>query len=155
MSIDILTNLVDALSVKDTKLFVMAVNPSEDFADFVRRLREEAGLSLKDVERNSGGEISSGYVSQIENRHVLPGSITSQKLRAYAAGLKAPEELIFAAARGKSLNGDEAVDAEMANFASRVKKLNAQKRRDFDVAWKMANELLDRLEKEQAKQGRK
>lgn len=99
MSIEILNELVDAVIVKDTKLLCMNSNSPEDFADIVRRLRGE--LSLKDVEKNSGGEISSGYVSQIENRHVLVGSITLRKLLALAKGLRVSEDLIFAAAQGK------------------------------------------------------
>lgn len=118
----------------------------EDLADYVKRIRREKGLSLKDVVRRSEGRISNGYVSQIENRYYI--NPTRDKLIALAKGLGVTEDEIFAVARGKSLDEVEAVDAEMALFASRVKKLTPQQRRDFKIAWQMANDLLDRLEKE-------
>lgn len=119
----------------------------EDLADYVRRLRTEKGLSTADVEKNSRFTITDGYVSRIENRYVK--NVSPEKLKALALGLGVSEDEIFAVARGKSLNNEEAVDAEMAHFASRVKKLTPQQRRDFEIAWRMANDLLDRLEKEQ------
>lgn len=118
----------------------------EDLADYVKRVRREKGLSLKDVVRRSEGRISNGYVSQIENRYYI--NPTRDKLIALAKGLGVSEDEIFAVARGKSLDEVETVDAEMALFASRVKKLTPQQRRDFKIAWQMANDLLDRLEKE-------
>ncbi len=124
--------------------------PKEDLADYVKRIRREKGLSLNEVVRRSNGGISNGYISQIENRYYI--NPTRDKLIALARGLGVTEDEIFAVARGKSLNDAEAVDAEMAHFASRVKRLTPQQRRDFEVAWRMANDLLDRLEREQAGQ---
>jgi transcriptional regulator with XRE-family HTH domain len=125
----------------------------ESLADFVRRVRSEKGFSLSDVRRNSGLQIANSYVSRIENGEVT--NVTPEKLKALAKGLKVSEDEIFAIARGKPLNGAEAVDAEMAHFASRVKKLTAQQRRDFEIAWRMANDLLDRLEQEKGQAGQK
>lgn len=85
----------------------------EDLADFVRRARNEKGLSLRDVENKSGGAISKGYVGQIENRSVLGQSVTPQKLRALARGLGVSEDEVFAKARGKSLSAPEAFDSEV------------------------------------------
>ena len=127
-------------------------SPMEDLADYVRRIRREKGLSLKDVVLRSEGRISNGYVSQIENRYYI--NPTRDKLIALAKGLGVTEDEIFAVARGKSLDEAETVDAEMALFASRVKKLTPQQRRDFKIAWQMANDLLDRLEKEEKSEGR-
>lgn len=118
----------------------------ETLADYVRRVREEKELSLNQVRVRSGYQIANSYISRIENGEVT--NVGLDKLRSLAKGLNVSEEEIFAVARGKSLNEIESVDAEMALFASRVKKLTPQQKRDFKVAWQMANDLLDRLEKE-------
>lgn len=137
----------------ETKISAVNSKRIESLADYVRRVRQEKGLSTLDVERNSGNQITDGYVSQIENSYVK--NVSPKKLQALAKGLGVSEEEIFAVARGKSLNEAEAVDAEMAHFASRVKKLTPQQRRDFEIAWRMANDLLDRLEKEKEQAGQK
>lgn len=118
----------------------------EDLADYVKRIRREKGLSLKEVVLRSEGRISNGYISQIENRYYI--NPTRDKLTALAKGLGVSEDDVFAVARGKSLDESETVDAEMALFASRVKKLTPQQRRDFQIAWQMAKDYLDRLERE-------
>lgn len=124
----------------------------ETLADYVRRVREEKDLSLNQVRVRSGYQIANSYISRIENGEVT--NVGLDKLRSLAKGLGVTEEEIFAVARGKTLNDIESVDAEMALFASRVKKLTPQQRRDFKVAWQMANDLLDRLEKEAKSEGR-
>ncbi|MET0650202.1 MAG: helix-turn-helix transcriptional regulator, partial [Pyrinomonadaceae bacterium] len=67
----------------------------EDLADYLRRIRNEKGLSLRDVEVKSGSKISKGYVGQIENRSVLGQSVTPQKLQALSVGLGVSEDEIF------------------------------------------------------------
>lgn len=140
----------DTLITYETKISTVNSKRIESLADYVRRVRQEKGLSTLEVERNSGNQITDGYVSQIENSYVK--NVSPQKLQALAKGLGVSEEEIFAVARGKSLNEDEALDAEMAHFASRVKKLTPQNKRDFEIVWRMANDLLDKLEREQARQ---
>lgn len=80
---------------------------NEELADYVRRIRADRGLSLNDVAnkaRQKGKQISSGYVSQIENRYIV--SVTTVKLQALAAGLDISEEEVFSVARGKAGSGD-------------------------------------------------
>lgn len=134
----------------DSKLFPVNSKSKESLADYVRRVRAEKKLSTTDVERQSGNKISDSYVTRIENSYVK--NVSPEKLQALAKGLGVSEEEIFAIARGKSLGESETVDAEMALFASRVKKLTPQQKRDFQIAWRMANELLDRLEREKGEQ---
>lgn len=86
---------------------------TEDLADYLRRVRNEKGLSQRDVEIKSGNRISKGYIGQIENREVLGHSVTPQKLQALAIGLGVSEDEIFAVARGKSLAAPEAFDSEI------------------------------------------
>jgi len=123
---------------------------TETLSDYVRRIRTEKRLSTVDVERQSGNRISDSYVTRIENGYVK--NVSPEKLQALAKGLGVTEDEIFAIVRGKSLDDIESIDAEMMLFASRVKRLTPQQRRDFKVAWQMANDLLDRLE--QGKEGR-
>lgn len=97
----------------------------EDLADYVRRMRSEKGLSLKDVEVKSGGRISKGYVGQIENRTVLGQSVTPQKLQALSVGLGVSEDEIFAVARGKSLEPMTPTDFSTALQAMGVEQFYA------------------------------
>ena len=79
----------------------------------MRRVRNEKGMSQRDVEIKSGNRISKGYIGQIENREVLGHSVTPQKLQALAVGLGVSEDEVFAVARGKSLAIPEVFDSEI------------------------------------------
>lgn len=72
--------------------------PKEDFADFIRRVREAADLSTRDVAERSGGLISHGYVSQIENRQVASDGIGPRRLLGLARGLGLSVDDMVAAA---------------------------------------------------------
>lgn len=82
---------------------------TSDFADYVRDIRDEKGLSLKDVEIRSGGTITRGYVSQIENRQVLGENVTPRKLKSLAKGLGVSEDELFAMVRGTISKGDPTI----------------------------------------------
>ena len=69
-------------------------------SEFVRHVRTEKKLSLKDIEKRSGGNISSGYINQIENGSAATDSISLEKLRALSKGLGVPEGDIIRVARG-------------------------------------------------------
>jgi transcriptional regulator with XRE-family HTH domain len=146
------TKVHDVFSKKNVLCSKQSVvtREQESLADFVRRVRNDKKLSLMKVRVQSGYELATSYISRIENGQVT--NVGLEKLRALAKGLGVSEDEVFAVARGKSLQQAEVVDAEMALFASRVKKLTAQQKRDFQIAWRMANELLDRLEREKGEQ---
>ena len=80
----------------------------ETLADYVRRIRNEKNLSLRDVSLRSGGQIANSHISRIENGEAAGVSV--EKLRALAKGLGVLEEEIFAVARGKSGSGDLQLD---------------------------------------------
>lgn len=154
MSIPLRNDLSLNVNVTHGKCFVVGKEQKqESLAEYVQRVRNEKNLSLMDVSRRSGGLIANAHISRIENGWVK--SVGVEKLKALAKGLGVPEEEVFAAARGARLSEGEEVDADMALFASRVKKLTPQQRRDFEIAWRMANDLLDRLEKEKEQAGQK
>jgi transcriptional regulator with XRE-family HTH domain len=56
--------------------------------NYVKRVMKEAGISLRDVERNSHGKISSGYVNDITLGEAK--NVTPEKLIALAKGLRRP-----------------------------------------------------------------
>jgi transcriptional regulator with XRE-family HTH domain len=70
----------------------------ETLADYVRRIRNEKGLSLSDVRRASGNRIANSHISRIENGEVK--GVGVEKLTALAKGLGLPGEELFAVARG-------------------------------------------------------
>jgi len=78
----------------------------------IRKVREDAGLSLKDVERRSGGRISASYVNHIENEVVKASSVSIEKLKVLAKALKVdPKTLIYSA-----LNYTPPPDEELADL---------------------------------------
>src|ERR1051325_234957 len=93
----------------------------EDFADYVRSTRTQRGYSLKQVEERAkerGRDISSGYLSQIENRHVLASSLTLEMIRALSVGLGIPEDEVLDAARGRfsALQGRTELEKQLGHL---------------------------------------
>ena len=81
----------------------------EDLSRYVRRILAEKRLSFRDVQRDSGGGITQGYVGAIVNGRYVNPSV--EKLKALARGLGESEERVFRVARGLSPDLDEAGDA--------------------------------------------
>ena len=79
----------------------MANRRPETLGEFVRRIREEKGLSLADVSKGSGcfgKKIAASYISRIENESTR--KITTHRLTALAKGLGIPATELFARAAG-------------------------------------------------------
>jgi transcriptional regulator with XRE-family HTH domain len=77
----------------------------ETLAEFVSRVRNAKGLSLLDVQRQSGrrgARIAGSYVSRIENGHNK--NLTQKTVAALARGLDEPEELVMAVWMGRTPN---------------------------------------------------
>lgn len=117
----------------------------EGLADYVRRVRNDKGLSLLDVERRArqfGHEIAGSYVNRIENEIADAGGVTPKKLQALAIGLDVSEDEIFAVARGKSLSGAEAFDSEIAVLFNGFDELTDEDKLELLATVKMlANEV--------------
>jgi len=77
----------------------------ESLGDYVKRVRNEKGFSLTDVEVNSGRRISNGYVSRIENGHVT--NPTRAKLQALARGLRVSPQEIYEIAFGTQIKDED------------------------------------------------
>jgi transcriptional regulator with XRE-family HTH domain len=75
-------------------------NGPENLGLYVKRVMEEKGLGLKDVELMSDGAITDAYVSNIVNGDASNPSV--DKLKALATGLGVDEDEIFRVARGIS-----------------------------------------------------
>jgi transcriptional regulator with XRE-family HTH domain len=75
---------------------------------YVRRILAEKRLSFRDVQRDSGGSITQGYVGAIVNGRYVNPSV--EKLKALARGLGESEETVFRVARGLSPDAGEASD---------------------------------------------
>ena len=81
----------------------------EDLSRYVRRILAEKRLSFRDVQRDSGGGITQGYVGAIVNGRYVNPSV--EKLKALARGIGESEETLFRVARGLSPDAEDAGDA--------------------------------------------
>lgn len=104
--------------IENVKYPAVSAGTDQSFADIVRHVRSEKGFSLTDVERNSGGEIDSSYVSRIENGYILPQSMTTKKLVALAEGLQVPASYLAEAASGelRKFNEDQKEEKKLINY---------------------------------------
>jgi transcriptional regulator with XRE-family HTH domain len=75
----------------------------------VRKLRLEAGLSLKDVERRAKGKISASYINHIENEMVKPSAVSIEKLQVLAKALGVDQKKLINAALSYTPPSEEEV----------------------------------------------
>jgi transcriptional regulator with XRE-family HTH domain len=75
-------------------------NGPELLGQYVKRIMEEKGLGLKDVQVLSGDTITDAYVANIVNGNAANPSV--DKLKALALGLGVDEDELFLVARGIS-----------------------------------------------------
>lgn len=118
----------------------------ENLADFIRRTRNEKGLSTLDVERLSNFEISDGYVSRIENNGVK--NVSPEKLAALAKGLSVTEEEIFAVARGKKPNEAVKTQERFALLSNKFNELKGQNKVKAEVLVETIEREFIRMAKE-------
>ncbi|HKG61432.1 MAG TPA: helix-turn-helix transcriptional regulator [Pyrinomonadaceae bacterium] len=106
----------------------MATRSPEPLGDFVRRIRNKKGLSLKDVADQSGRfgpPIASSYVSRIENDPTRKP--TAVALRKLAHGLGIPPEDLLARAAGLI---DPGIKSDELHLLSRFRELSQERRDD-------------------------
>ena len=76
----------------------------ESLAKYLARIIKEKNLRQREVQENSGGQITDGYV-----RSIMAGKTDNpsvRKLQALARGLSVDEEEIFRVARGQAVDGN-------------------------------------------------
>lgn len=104
----------------------MANRSPEPLGDFIRRIRNEKGLSLQDVSTQSGRfgkAIAASYVSRIENNRVTNPS--QDRLKALARGLGIPAEDVIKRGAGLVAPGNE---SDEHHLVTRFRELSADRR---------------------------
>jgi transcriptional regulator with XRE-family HTH domain len=84
----------------------------ESFADYVRRVANEKGLTYREVARRGG--ISSPSISDIVSGKTI--HVKASTISALAKGLGVPEEEVFAAYRGKAQTDLSRSEQRVINF---------------------------------------
>jgi transcriptional regulator with XRE-family HTH domain len=125
------------------RIVVDKEHPKEILADYVRRLRLEKGLSLADVSLRSSGRIGKTHINRIENGLVTNPGV--EALRALAKGLGVPEEEIFAVARGKKLEEDEALPSHLQMIMFKFNNLPLSKQVEMEKLLEVLDREIDRL----------
>lgn len=142
MSSTICSNSNPISSDANDRYFAVNKKRGEGLADYVRRVRNEKGLSLLDVQRNSRNQIAGSYVSRIENGIADAEGVTPKKLQALAKGLAVSEDEVFDVARGKSLSSNGAFDSAIAALFDGFAELSDKDKLEMLPTVKMlANEI--------------
>lgn len=90
------------------------IQETNSLAGFVRNTMETKNLTTRDVEFNSGNQITHSYVAKIKNGTAKNLSTTT--LQALAKGLGEPEEIIFALVRGIKPNKENVMSERFENL---------------------------------------
>ena len=107
----------------------MASKSPESLGDFIRRVRAQKGLSLADVERQSGRlgrRVAASYINRIENG--IKRRVSTDRLRAIARGLGIPEEELAAVEAGRFPSKRE--DAEELRLLMKFRELPEERKAD-------------------------
>lgn len=100
----------------------------EALGDFIRRIRDEKGLSLAAVAKRSdslGHKITPGYINHIENDPTRQP--TANKLKALALGLGIPLEELVARATGGVAPGNK---SDELRLVARFRELSPERKAD-------------------------
>jgi transcriptional regulator with XRE-family HTH domain len=119
----------------------------ENLSGYVRRILKEKGLTLSDVERRAGGEISDSYVAGITSGSVK--NLTLEKLKALAKGLGVSEYRVIEIASGIPHFGDE--DFQESDFASLFTKYKYLSDSDKKEVQVLLNALDNEIERRQTR----
>lgn len=121
--------------------------PDEDFAAYIRRVREERGLTTKEVEDRSGGRISRGYISQLEGRTSI--NPTPAKLDALADGLSISSAPLYDLVRTKRSSGSDTFrNSNLYILFERSKRCDPETRRFIEQQVEMLITWLNSKEQE-------
>lgn len=115
-----------AVNLEPTK---MANRSPETLGDFVRRIREEKGLSLEDVSKQSarfGKKIAASYISRIENEPAR--KVTTHRITALAKGLGVPPAELLARSAGLVAPGGDS--PRELKLVTRFRELSSARKAD-------------------------
>lgn len=136
------TKVVRKNTTKDKyfcRIFLMSKEGSISLGDFVRKVRNDKGLSVADVSRRSNGKISTSYISKLENEPNV--KISYPKIEALAQGLGVTESEITAIVKGEKIDSGKVIDERFENMALRFRGLEGEEK-------ERANALIDLMERE-------
>lgn len=123
-------------------------NGHEDLSDYVRRVLREKGLTLLDVERRAGGDISDSYVAGITSGNVR--NLTVEKLKALARGLGVPEDQLIAVASGiRPADEEEFRQSEFATLFAKYRYLPEHDKQELQVLLNVLDHELERRQQRQ------
>ena len=135
------TNIFDrALNKIDTQSDEQT-GGTEDLRQYVKRTLKLKRLSLRDVQRQSGGSITQGYVGAIIKG--TNSNLTVDKLKALALGLGVDEDEIFLVARGAQQHGERR--AQLSDQAQALSILELLQKTITDVEMLQILDLLAQL----------
>lgn len=130
------------------KLFAVKTDQStekEQFGDAIKRIRAEKGMSLTQVRDNSGGELATSYISNIENNRIKPEVISPAKLKSIAKGLQVEEEWIFSFVRGVPPDKRKLVDEKFDTLAHKFSLLSGDAREKAEYLLRVLDRELHRM----------
>jgi transcriptional regulator with XRE-family HTH domain len=120
--------LVRPCSEGKVEPILMPNRSPEPLGDFIQRIRNEKGLSLLDVSKQSaryGKPIAASYINRIENRRTKNPS--PDRLIALANGLSIPVEDLFARAAGLVAPGSK---SDELHLITRFRELSPERKAD-------------------------
>ena len=110
---------------------------------YVRRILKEKDLTLSDVERRAGGNISDSYVAGITAGTIR--NLTIDKLKALARGLGVAESQILAVASGIPLQENwDLYESGFAGLFHKYKELSEEDKKEVDAILEMVYREIER-----------
>ena len=150
MSINISRNFLNKTGNNFIKISSVDNKNEITLGDFVRKVRNDKGLSTTEVERRSrqGGKkgISNAYISQIENNYIQ--NVSPDKLKALAFGLGITEQEIFDIVRGESPNRETVIDRQFENLSLKFSGLPPSKKEKAQALIDLMDREIERLANE-------
>jgi len=125
-------------------LLTMVRDSDESLAVFVKRVREEKGLSLNDVVRKSGYAISNAYISKIENGESI--NPTPKKLKALSKGLDLPFKRLQQVAEGIEDDEVDFADSALKLLYEKLRTAAPEDRRFLEASLQVLTEWAARRE---------
>lgn len=122
----------------------------EDLADYVRRVMAEKGLSGRDIERATKGQIKQAYVSQIVTRVVTAPGI--DKLKALSEGLGESFWDVVAVAAGEKIESlPNYREHRLRAILFGIEELDAEMQEEIDMGLKFMEKAVDAYRKQKQK----
>ena len=115
----------------------------EGLGTYVRRVLREKKLTLSDVERRAGSNISDSYVHGISTGRVK--NLSLDKLKALARGLGVAESQLFAACGVSLPDLEEFIGSDFACLFYKYRELSADERRRLSAFLAILDREIDRL----------